>query len=148
MASLKIRVVNALTLGGAIGLLFMCQSTTVHASSLVFQGQNVGLFPNANPNSVSVLMNSVSKKKATASTKAEGSTGLNPATMIQNALVSQISTAIYKQIFNVDGPSTGFYDLGGGNTISYQQNTVDQTVTITIVSSTSGTTTVVVPLGI
>lgn len=133
---------------GVIGLAFICHSATAQASSLVFQGQNVGLFPNANPNSVSVLMNSVSKKKATASTTAAGSAGLNPASMIQNALVSQISTAIYKQIFDVNGPGSGFYDLGGGNTISYEQNTTDQTVTITIVSATTGTTTVIVPLGI
>ena len=122
-----------------MGVMF-CQTSSAGASPLVFQGQNAGLFPTANPNSTAILMNSVPKKNATKSTTS--STALNTSSLIQNAIISQISLKINKAIFNNESPS-GYFDLGNGNTISYTHS--DGNIIITIINPNTGNTTIVVP---
>ncbi|NTW53691.1 MAG: hypothetical protein HGB15_02775, partial [Chlorobaculum sp.] len=116
------------------------QSPLADASPLVFQGQNAGLFPLANPNSTTILMNSVPKKNATASTTS--STGLNTSMLIQNAIISNMNAKITEAIFGKDHPS-GNFDLGNGNSISYLHS--DGNIIITIINPNTGTTTIVVP---
>lgn len=118
----------------------LCHSPASEASTIVFQGQNAGLFPTANPNAIGILMNSVPKKNATE--KPKTSTGINTATMIQNAVASQISTRIYNDIFNGTA-LTGSYDLGNGNSINYTRS--EGYITITITNPTNGSTTITVP---
>jgi len=117
-----------------------CHSPASEASTIVFQGQNAGLFPTANPNAIGILMNSVPKKNATE--KPKTSTGINTATMIQNAVASQISTRIYNDIFNGTA-LTGSYDLGDGNSINYTRS--EGYITITITNPANGSTTITVP---
>jgi hypothetical protein len=120
--------------------IIFCQSPLADASPLVFQGQNAGLFPLANPNSTTILMNSVPKKNATASTTS--STGLNTSMLIQNAIISNMNAKITEAIFGKDHPS-GNFDLGNGNSISYLHS--DGNIIITIINPNTGTTTIVVP---
>ncbi|NTV67091.1 MAG: hypothetical protein HGB06_05300 [Chlorobaculum sp.] len=117
-----------------------CQLPSAGASPLVFQGQNAGLFPSANPNSTAILMNSVPKKNATASTTP--STGLNTSMLIQNAIISNMNMKITEAIFGDDHLS-GNFDLGNGNSISYLHS--DGNIIVTIINPNTGTTTIVVP---
>lgn len=140
MLYIRNKKIRLLLLSASVGVTFsQSHISKTEASTLVFQGQNAGLFPTANPNAVSILMNSVPKEKATAPTT---STGMNTAMMIENAVVSQISTRIYNQIFNGTALS-GSYDLGGGNAINYMRS--DGNITITLINATSGTTTITIP---
>ncbi|MDR3425162.1 MAG: curli assembly protein CsgF [Alphaproteobacteria bacterium] len=107
------------------------------ASALVFQGQNAALFPNANPSDTAALMNSVVKPTSPTST-----TSINPGTLILQSVESQISSQIYNDIFSGSAAS-GYYNLGGGNTISYLR--ANGEITITIVDPSNGTTTLTVP---
>ena len=102
-----------------------------------FQGQNAGLFSSANPSGTSLLMNSTPKPKVSSS-----SSSINPATLIEQSVVSQISSKIYQDIFTGTAAS-GFYDLGGGNTITYLRS--GGYVNVTITSPSNGTTTIKVP---
>ena len=121
---------------GALALL-ASHSSKAEASSFIFQGQNAGLFSSANPSDTSVLMNSVSKPVATSTIPT-----INPATLIEQSVVSQISSKIYNQIFSGTAVS-GSYDLGGGNSINYLRS--GGYVTINITSPSNGTTTLTVP---
>ena len=128
---------------GSIGVaLFISLASAAQASTLTFQGQNAALFSTANPSDTSALMNSVPKLSAPVTIPS-----INPATLIEQSVMSQMSTAIYNHIFSKvsGGPAAGNYNLGGGNTIAYQQN-ADGTVTVTLTSSSTGTTTITVPM--
>jgi hypothetical protein len=116
--------------------LFASISPSAEASNLVFQGQNAGLFSTANPAGTAVLMNSVAKPVATSA-----ASSITPATQIQQSIVSQISSRIYNEIFKGSGVS-GYYDLGGGNSISYLRE--GGYITVTINSTKNGTTTLTV----
>ncbi len=129
---------SVLRKAGFIGLAcLLSHSPVADASNLTFQGQNAGLFPTANPSDTSVLMNSVSKPVATSTIPT-----INPATLIEQSVVSQISSKIYNQIFSGTAVS-GSYDLGGGNSINYLRS--GGYVTINITSPSNGTTTLTVP---
>ena len=122
-----------------------CETPAANASNILFVGQNAGLFPTANPNDTAILMNSVPKKNATASTS-NGTSGLSSytaATLIENAVASQISNSIYNQIFDKNAPATRNFDLGGGNAIHYTRE--GGYITIDFTSPTTGTTTIVLP---
>jgi len=116
--------------------LFACISPSAEASNLVFQGQNAGLFSTANPAGTAVLMNSVTKPVATST-----SSSISSATLIQQSIVSQLSMRIYNEIFKGSGVS-GYYDLGGGNSINYLRE--GGYITVTIINSKNGTTTLTV----
>jgi hypothetical protein len=115
---------------------FFCPNIS-EASEFVFQGQNAALFPGANPSDTTALMNSVHKPSPTSTAPT-----ISPATLIEQSIEGQISSKIYNDIFNGSALS-GNFNLGGGNTISYVR--AGGYVTITIVSPTSGTTTLTVP---
>lgn len=117
--------------------LFISHSPAATASNFTFQGQNAGLFSSANPSGTSLLMNSTPKPKVSSS-----SSSINPATLIEQSVVSQISSKIYQDIFTGTAAS-GFYDLGGGNTITYLRS--GGYVNVTITSPSNGTTTIKVP---
>ena len=120
-----------------IGIAVIASHTlAAEASNLTFQGQNAGLFPTANPSDTSVLMNSVAKPVATSTIPS-----ISPATLIEQSIVSQISSKIYNQIFSGTAAS-GSYDLGGGNSISYTRS--GGYITINITSPSNGTTTLTV----
>jgi hypothetical protein len=123
-----------------MGVMF-CQSSSAGASPLVFQGQNAGLFPTANPNSTAILMNSVPKKNATKSTTS--STGLNTSMLIQNAIISNMNAKITDAIFGKDHETSGDFNLGNGNSISYLYD--NHNIIITIINPNTGKTTIVVP---
>ncbi len=126
-------VLGAVVLAGMMG----ASLGMALASNLEFRGQNVALFPSANASSLSGMMNSV--HRPTASTT---SLGLTPASLIVQALESQISTRIYNDMFN--GTATaGTYNLGGGNLISYTKG--GGLITITITDPVNGTTVISVP---
>lgn len=117
--------------------LTICVSSSAETSPLVFRGQNVGLFPYANPSSVSTMMNSVSKPSRSTRTTAS----LSTSSLIQNSLASKISSMIYQQIF--DGTDlSGYYDLGDGSSITYLRD--EGYISIDIVNE-AGTTTITVP---
>ena len=129
---------SVLRTAGFLGLAVLASHSPVaEASNLTFQGQNAGLFSTANPSDTSVLMNSVAKPVVTSTIPS-----ISPATLIEQSVVSQISSKIYNQIFSGTAAS-GSYDLGGGNTISYLRS--GGYVTINITSPTTGTTTLTVP---
>ncbi len=113
-------------------------SPAAQASSLVFRGQNVALFPYANPSGLSAMMNSVKKRTQASSVSAS----LSTSALIQHALASQISSRIYQDIFQGTNLS-GFYDLGDGNSISYVRG--GGYITIEIVSPDNGSTTITLP---
>jgi|WetSurMetagenome_2_1015567.scaffolds.fasta_scaffold282573_1 hypothetical protein len=141
----KKRTARILSIVALISATFTtCETSVASASNILFTGQNAGLFPTANPNDTAILMNSVPKKNATASTSAatSGLSTYNAATLIENALASQISNRIYTQIFS-GSATAGNYDLGGGNTIHYSRS--GGYITIDITSPATGTTTIVVP---
>ena len=131
-----IKITTALLSAVCVIALFSSAS----ASNLTFQGQNAALFPGANPADTSMLMNSVPKPSSSSS--APTIPTVNPATLVEQSLESQISSKIYNDIFTGSNAS-GFFNLGDGNTINYLRSGGD--VTITIVSPTSGTTTITVP---
>ena len=137
------RFFNTLTgsvvrVAGFLGLaVLVSHSPVAEASNLTFQGQNAGLFSTANPSDTSVLMNSVTKPVVTSTIPS-----ISPATLIEQSVVSQISSKIYNQIFTGTAAS-GSYDLGGGNTISYLRS--GGYITIDITSPSNGTTTLTVP---
>ncbi len=116
--------------------LFVGLSAASEGSPLVFQGQNAGLFSTANPSDITVFMNSVAKPVATSS-----ASSITPATQIQQSIVSQISSRIYNEIFKGSAAS-GYYDLGGGNSINYVRE--GGYITVTINSTKNGTTTLTV----
>jgi hypothetical protein len=113
-------------------------SPTAKASSLVFTGQNAALFNTANPNDTSLLMNSVNKSRAADIISAEEPI----AKMIQNAVVSQISSKIYDDIFGANPKAGGTYDLGGGNIVEFHRS--GGYVYISIITPT-GTTQIKIP---
>ena len=119
-----------------LAVLFAGPSPIAYASNLTFQGQNAGLFSGANPSDTSILMNSVVKPTPSSSIPT-----LSPATLIEQSIVSQISSKIYNDIFKGTAAS-GYYDLGGGNTISYTRS--GGYITVNITSPGSGTTTLTV----
>ncbi len=128
---------SVLRIASFIGVaLLVVHSPAADASNLVFQGQNAGLFPGANPSDTSVLMNSVEKPTAKSTISS-----ISPATLIEQSIVSQISSKIYNDMFKGSAPS-GSYDLGGGNTISYLRE--GGYITVTITSPGNGTTTLTV----
>ena len=126
---------NVLRMAGFIGVaVFVVQQPVAEASNLTFQGQNAGLFSTANPSDTSVLMNSVVKPVVT-------STPISSATMIEQSIISQLSSKIYNDIFKGSAAS-GSYDLGSGNSISYKRS--GGYITVNIISPTNGTTTLTV----
>ncbi|MCE1273219.1 MAG: curli assembly protein CsgF [Chlorobiales bacterium] len=104
------------------------------ASNFTFQGQNAALFPNTNPGNMSVFMNSVEKPP----TKTET---VNPASMIEQSIISQLSSKIYNDIFKGAAVS-GYYDLGDGSAISYSRNA--GTIKVDITDPSTGTTSLTV----
>lgn len=86
------------------------------ASSIAFEGQNPAIFQSANPGGNAALMASVNKPK---DPNQSLSGQLSPATIVEQAVLSQISAQINDQIFNGGQPAGGPFDLGGGSTISY-----------------------------
>lgn len=105
------------------------------ASNFTFQGQNAALFPNTNPANMSVFMNSVEKP----STSTDQT--VNTASMIQQSVISQISSKIYNDIFKGTAVS-GYYDLGDGSAISYSRSS--GYITVDITNPSTGTTTMTV----
>lgn len=108
------------------------------ASTMVFQGQNAGLFPGANPSGMSIMMNSVTKPKASTTTD----TSLTSSDLILRSLQSQISSKMYNDIFNGTADS-GFYSLGNGSSVSYSR--AGGLITVVISDSKNGVTTIEVP---
>jgi hypothetical protein len=106
-----------------------------YASDLVFQGQNAGLFPGANPSDTAQLMVGVPKPTAPTSTE-------TPSQLIEQAVESQVSSQIFTDIFSGSAAS-GSFSLGNGSNISYVR--ADGNVTITITDPTNGTTIITVP---
>ncbi len=104
------------------------------ASNFTFQGQNAGLFPNANPSDIAILMNSVNKPTSTPA-------NLTTSALIQESVISQISTKMYNDIFNGTA-AAGYYDLGGGSSISFKRSA--GYVTLTVVDPINGSTTLTV----
>jgi hypothetical protein len=141
MVPLRKLTTRTVKMVACIAITFMCQSPSAHASSLVFQGLNVGFFPTANPNSIGVLMNSVSTTNSPSSMSAYGMSGLDTSALIQSALITQLTNEMYKQIFSGGG---GIFNIGGGSTVTYVTNP-DHSVTITITNPTSGSTTITIP---
>jgi hypothetical protein len=123
----------------ACAVFAICHSSSAEASSLVFTGQNAALFNTANPSDTALLMNSVNKDRAASISNTKQSI----TEMIQNAVVGQISSKIYNDIFNGTAAS-GFYDLGNGESVSFIRTATE--ITITIVSAASGTTVITVPV--
>ena len=143
--SCKKRMIRIMRLTGFMAAFMIgYESPVAHASSLVFTGQNAGLFSTANPNGVSILMNSVSKKNASESTSSSSSLSNSTAQMIENMVAGQISSHIYTQIFGASYAPSGSFDLGGGNLITYIRGA--QTVDITVYSTATGTTTISLPI--
>ena len=116
--------------------LSVTQFSVADASNLTFQGQNAGLFSTANPSDTAVLMNSVAKPTANTVTPS-----ISPSTLVEQSIISQISTKIYNDLFKGSAAS-GSYDLGGGNRISYVRS--GGYVTVDITSPSNGTTTLTV----
>jgi hypothetical protein len=128
-------LIPAITLGLVISAGFY---NTSMASTLLFEPKNPAFFSNTNNASIGQLMNSVRRPEApTPSTPA-----LSTADIIQQGVLSQISTKINNDIFNTSNP-TGSYDLGNGNRVSFVRT--GGNVVITIINATTGTTVITVP---
>jgi hypothetical protein len=115
------------------------------ASSLVFQGQNAGLFPTANPNDTSILMNSVPKKNATVSSAstAQSYAQQNMTLLLQNAIIASLSSSIVNAIKDAT-PTPQTVNLGNDNTITYQLDELNKLIIIDIINQ-SGATRISVP---
>ena len=86
-----------------------------HASAnpLVFQGQNAGLFPGANPSDIGILMDSVPKPTPdTAPT-----TALSAAATVLQELESQASSNVFGQIVGPNSTSSGSEFFGDGSSV-------------------------------
>ena len=116
---------------------FIVLSNQTQASQLMFQGQNAGIFPSANPADTSQLMLSVAKP-----TQSTATPSVSPSTLVEQSVLSQISSKIYQDIFNSPSNS-GSFDLGTGSTISYLK--AGGNITITIYDPVNGKTVITVP---
>lgn len=144
---LKKCTVRILSVTALISTAFMAYKAPVaQASNLVFVGQNAGLFPNANPNDTSILMNSVSRKNATASS--QSITQQNMTQLVQNAVIAQLSNNIYADIAKYKSTNPRTVDLGNYNSITYVYDSINNNVNITLTNPATGTTTITVPAGI
>jgi|GEM_PF-6175704 len=124
--------------------LFFVLGSNAFASPLLFDPKNSAFFSGANSSSTTTLMSSVVRPANPNSTTASG---ISSANLIEQGLISQISTKITNDIFSTSNDS-GNYDLGNGNTISFVRDITNATVVITIVNSKTGTTVVTLPSGI
>jgi Type VIII secretion system (T8SS), CsgF protein len=129
-------------LRASIAALVLFCANGAAASQLVFQGQNAGLFPGANPSDTSTLMNSVPKPNKGSAASAAAASGVSAATLIEQAIESQISNKIINDIFNTSNAS-GSFNLGNGTTISFLRT--GGNIDITIVDPVHGTTEIVIP---
>jgi hypothetical protein len=127
---------NSLTFAGLL-LIF---ATNAQASQILFRGQNAGLFPDANPGAMGILMNSVDRPENPQLASALG--GISPSTLVMQSVQSQISAEIKDQIFN-GGAASGTFDLGGGSIISFIR--AGGNVNITFIDPVHGTTTISIP---
>lgn len=108
--------------------------SAAQASNFTFQGQNAALFPNTNPGNMSVFMNSVEKPPTKTDT-------VDPASMIEQSIISQLSSKIYNDIFKGTAVS-GYYDLGDGSAISYSRSA--GSIKVDITDPSTGTTSLTV----
>jgi len=129
----------SLFLGAA---LLAASAVPASASTMVFEGQNAGLFPNANPADTAQLMGSVSRPFNPKTAAASATGQITPASLIEQSVESQISAKIYSQIFNSSAAS-GSFDLGGGSLINFVRT--GGNIDITLTDPVHGTTTIVVP---
>lgn len=123
----------------AIFLAMTCLAQASEASTLLFEGQNVGLFPSANPNSITTLMNSV--RRPTDPSTAAAAQLSSPSSIIAQSVESQISNQINNILFNNKNPS-GTFNLGGGNIITFQRTGGNLNISI---DSPTGNTQVSIP---
>jgi len=94
---------------------------TANASPLVFQGQNAGLFPTANPNDTTSLMSSVVRPNQVNNSSA---TPLTAAYVTEQAVLSQAANNVVSAIFGGSAP-VGILQtipIGGGEYITYINN--------------------------
>ncbi len=130
---------SSLCFGALLSLGLFAAGSDALAGTLEFHGQNAALFSGANPSDTSAMMSSVTKP----TTPSPFSNQTTAASLIVQALESQISSRIYNDIFG--GSNTaGSYDLGGGNIISYSK--AKNIVTITILDPVNGKTQIQVPI--
>jgi hypothetical protein len=121
-----------------LSAIFLTTAPAAFASELVFQGQNAGLFPNANPSDTAQLMLSTVRPNPPAVTIPT----LSPTQLVEQSVLGTVSTNITNQIFNTSNAS-GNFNLGGGSTISYTR--ANGQVTITFTDPATGTTQITVP---
>jgi hypothetical protein len=117
-------------------------STCAQASAVVFAGQNPAVFPGANPANASVLLASTNRPRDPAAAAAAAAGQLDPASVVQQSVLGQISAKINDQIFN-GGQAAGSYDLGSGNLINYVR--AGGNLTIYVTDPVHGRTTITLP---
>ncbi len=111
-------LVKILKAASVLAVMSSAFATISTASPLVFEGQNAGLFPGANPAAIGILTNSLVKPQNTGATvsgnqfsteKAEGS-------LLAQSIFAQQQTEINNQIFNcgTNCQPTFSINLGGG----------------------------------
>jgi hypothetical protein len=115
-------------------------SIDARANSITFTGRNAAIFSGANPLDQQLMLESVVRPANPALTSSLG--GITPASLILQSVEGQISNQINSEIFNGSNAS-GFFDLGGGNSISYLRT--GGNIVINITDPVHGTTTVTVP---
>jgi curli production assembly/transport component CsgF len=115
------------------------------ASSMTYTPIN----PNfgGNPNNASGLMASATaqrqfEKKATSTS----GTSRSLSNLVLNGVASQLTNEITNRILDASSQDSGSFSLGDGSTISYTQDDIGGTATVTIVGQDGQITTVTVPL--
>lgn len=109
------------------------------ASGLVFQGQNAALFPGANPSDTTMLMNSVPKPAAAASSSQ--SSAISASALVLQSIEAQISSKVYNDIFGVGARASGTDLLGDGSSISWAPATDGSGRIVVTIVSPNGTST-------
>jgi hypothetical protein len=122
--------------------LFALMFGSASASQILFDPKNTAFFSGVNPASTSALLSSVVRPEKPSSSS--GYVPTSTADLIQQGVMSQISTKITTDIFKTTNPS-GTYDLGDGSLISFDKN--DTGVGITFISPTRGKTVITLPNG-
>jgi len=104
----------------------LCVVSAADASPLVFQGQNAGIFPGANPSDTAQMMLSVPKPTAATSAPSQ----LSSSQVIIQSLEAQISNKIYSEIFGTGAQPSGTQTLPDGSVITW--NTVAGVLSVSV----------------
>jgi hypothetical protein len=125
---------------GIIFGLLIFPSIGAQANPISFTGRNAAIFSEANPLNQQLMLESTVRPANPALTSSLS--GITPASLILQSVEGQISNKINSEIFNGSNAS-GFFDLGGGNSINYLRT--GGNIVINITDPVHGTTTITVP---